>query len=360
MSYIFRQASQFITVAKDIIFLRSDLESAEQRRYSDEFRKTTTEICEFMIGHSITPSPENFSLICRHFSGGAEETESDVEHLVKTGQLLRADATGDRLVSEHELRELAEQAQLNLVAVEELLNRSSNDAKGFGDALEGGAQALADGASSNHAVDSLIRLTRTMIERTRDAEAELRQRRQAMSELQVSLSEAQLKADTDPLTGLGNRRAFERLIGAAGDRAISLGQPLSVAICDIDFFKLVNDSYGHEMGDRVLKFVGETLQANCGQRAKVLRLGGEEFVVLFEETAPEEAYRIVDGARLDISARRLRNKDTGERIGAVSFSAGIGWLGEGGDVGAMLRYADEALYRAKASGRDCVSMAPSG
>lgn len=138
------------------------------------------------------------------------------------------------------------------------------------------------------------------------------------------------------------------------------GKPMSLAICDIDHFKKFNDTYGHDVGDRVLRFVSSVLLENCGKRGAVSRHGGEEFVIIFEETTPEMAYEIIDAARRDLGERHFVNKETNEEIGTVSFSAGVAKLGESGDVGQLLRSADRSLYRAKANGRNCVMLSDIG
>lgn len=170
----------------------------------------------------------------------------------------------------------------------------------------------------------MISLTRAIINKACAAENESRSRSKAMTDLKMSPNDAQIKADTDALTGLSNRRAFERMLGAGGDR--------------------------------VLRFVSSVLLENCGKRGAVSRHGGEEFVVIFEETTPEMAYDIIDAARRDLCERNFINKDTNESIGTVSFSAGVAVLAPSGDVGYLLRNADRSLYRAKASGRNCVVM----
>ncbi|MBL0116776.1 MAG: GGDEF domain-containing protein [Sphingomonadales bacterium] len=157
------------------------------------------------------------------------------------------------------------------------------------------------------------------------------------------------------MTGLSNRRAFERMLGAGGARAMMSGKPMSLAICDIDHFKKFNDTYGHDVGDRVLRLY----RACCLRTAA----GAVLFLVTAERNLwsslkrrPEMAYEIIDAARRDLFERNFVNKDTDESIGNVSFSAGVAVLGETGDVGHLLRSADRSLYRAKADGRNCVVM----
>lgn len=315
------------------------------------YRLVLERVRDFMLRHVIEPTPANYSLIYRSEVAREPRLESAVSSMIRSGHApFGAEAETNALIEE-DLTTLIAHAQDNLKAVEELVRESGQDTKGFGEALE-------SQLSANPAIDALIGLTRTMIERTKRAEEELKFRGRAMTDLQTSLADARVKADTDALTGLNNRRAFERYLGAAGARAAMSGRPLSLAICDLDRFKVINDTHGHCAGDRVLQFVSTLLQQSCGAKAQVSRHGGEEFVVVFEETNADQAYEIIDAVRRDLLSRNLINRETGESLGAISFSAGIGLLGADGDVGRMLRAADRALYSAKAAGRDRVLIAP--
>lgn len=319
------------------------------------YAATIQTIRDVMLRHVIEPNPANYDLVYRHVIAHEPKLEDAMEKLIRSGYAPMGGGSkaNEGGVSDTALDNFVESAQQNLAAIEAMVQKSTKDAKGFGDALEGNTSQLS-GNATDPAIQSLIALTRSMIEKTRATETELRIRSKAMTDLKMSLSEAQIQADTDALTGLSNRRAFERMLGAGGARAMMSGKPMSLAICDIDHFKNFNDTYGHDVGDRVLRFVSSVLLENCGKRGAVSRHGGEEFVVIFEETTPEMAYEIIDAARRDLGERNFINKETNESIGTVSFSAGVSALGETGDVGHMLRNADRSLYRAKSSGRNCV------
>lgn len=327
--------------------------AGELARYAE----TIQAVRDVMLRHVIEPNPANYELVYRHVIAHEPRLEDAMEQLIRSGYAPMPGSTahGQGSVSEAALDSIVESAQKHLRAIEAMIKKSTSDAKGFGDALEGNATKFAENGEGS-SLHSLISLTRAMIEKTRAAENELRLRSKAMTDLKMSLNEAQIQADTDALTGLSNRRAFERMLGAGGARAVMSGKPMSLAICDIDHFKQFNDTYGHDVGDRVLRFVSSVLLENCGKRGAVSRHGGEEFVVIFEETTPEMAYDIIDAARRDLCERNFINKDTNESIGTVSFSAGVAMLAPSGDVGHLLRNADRSLYRAKASGRNCVVM----
>ncbi|MEK6637219.1 MAG: GGDEF domain-containing protein [Pseudomonadota bacterium] len=304
--------------------------------------------------YDIEPNPANYALLYHHYVLGEANLAEAVTKLIELGYAPETpDSIDGSALAEEDLQVIADNAQEQLAALGQLVNTSHEDARGFGDALEGSAQSLASDKSGVTAINTLMDLTRTMISKTRAAEQQLRARGETMISLQASLADARSKADTDLLTGLSNRRAFERMLGASTERAISSGRPLSLAICDVDHFKSINDQFGHVTGDRVLKLIGDILTDHCGKRGHVFRFGGEEFVLLFEELAVEDAFDLVDAARRDLADRSIVKKETNELLGPITFSAGIGGLPPTIDAGGLLRVADRALYAAKANGRNC-------
>ena len=306
--------------------------------------------------YDIDPNPANYSLLYRHYVRGEANLAAHVTRLIETGyapdphDMEDGDKNG---LSEEDLQVIANSAQEQLKALEALANRSHDDARGFGDALEGRAEVMAGGGAGESVISALIDLTRVMIVKTRAAEQELRIRGETMADLQASLADARSKANTDSLTGLSNRRAFERMLGAVSERAQHSGRPVSLAICDVDHFKSINDRFGHITGDRVLTLIGAILTDHCGKRGHVFRLGGEEYAILFEEVDVDSAYELVDAARRDLADRHIVKKETGEALGKITFSAGIGALPPALDASGLLRIADRALYAAKANGRNC-------
>ena len=311
--------------------------------------------------YDIDPNPANYALLYRHYVRGEANLAEAVSKLIETGYAPDAvDIADGSALSEEDLQAIANTAQDQLKALEALVSTTHEDARGFGDALEGSAQSMASDHSGASAITALIDLTRAMIVKTRAAEQQLRARGEAMTDLQASLADARTKADTDSLTGLSNRRAFERMLGAITERAKHSGRPLSLAICDIDHFKTINDRFGHVTGDRVLKLIGDILTDHCGKKGHVFRFGGEEFVILFEEVDSEASFELVDAARRDLADRHIVKKETGEHLGQITLSAGIGGLPPAVDACGLLRVADRALYAAKANGRNCAMHAERG
>ncbi|MBS0294713.1 MAG: PleD family two-component system response regulator [Proteobacteria bacterium] len=171
--------------------------------------------------------------------------------------------------------------------------------------------------------------------------------------LRNNLDQSLELAVTDALTGLHNRRYMTTQLKALGARAIHGGEPVSVLLVDIDHFKSVNDGYGHDVGDEVLKEFAVRLATNVRAIDLPCRYGGEEFAVVMPDTRLEDAQRIAERIRLHVSGSPFRLA-SGEAL-PVTISIGVATsLGEGDTPDSLLKRADEGLYEAKSSGRNRV------
>jgi diguanylate cyclase (GGDEF)-like protein len=161
------------------------------------------------------------------------------------------------------------------------------------------------------------------------------------------------QAATDALTGLPNRRAFDEELALEWRRAGRVGAPLSLIFADIDDFKRINDTYGHQVGDQVLATVGEVLLARVRQVDFAARYGGEEFAVLVPETELAGARTVAQRLRRDLARARVSLAD-GTELG-VTASFGIATKSELERAEELLAAADHALYEAKRRGKNRVS-----
>ena len=168
----------------------------------------------------------------------------------------------------------------------------------------------------------------------------------------LSISSARMResleaeANTDPLTGLPNRRLFEQRLKEETARALRYRRELSVAMIDIDHFKAINDTHGHEAGDIALIEVADRLRALARPEETVARIGGEEFAWILPERDALAALGAAERARRSIGGRAIAS------VGNLTISLGVCSLAEAGGVHALLSRADRALYQAKAEGRD--------
>jgi diguanylate cyclase (GGDEF)-like protein len=166
---------------------------------------------------------------------------------------------------------------------------------------------------------------------------------------------------TDGLTGLPNRRHFEETLGRAWQDARRTAKPVSMLVVDADHFKLINDRYGHPVGDTVLRKLAHCLSASVHRpRDLVSRIGGEEFVVLLPDTDREGALRVA--GEIHDSVKALALPSAGIQAGSVTVSIGVatGSQAMGTDPADLYRRADAAVYEAKAAGRNRTRCAPEG
>ncbi len=166
------------------------------------------------------------------------------------------------------------------------------------------------------------------------------------------LEEERYRATHDTLTELPNREAYNERAYLELQRFKRYGRPLSLSICDIDYFKKINDTYGHQAGDRVLKLIARVISTRLRKVDFVARYGGEEFVILLPETEPEQARQVLDKIRQAIASAAFRFKDKPVKI-TISF--GIASFVDDDSVELVFERADKALYQAKSDGRNrCV------
>lgn len=203
-------------------------------------------------------------------------------------------------------------------------------------------------------VDTLVRCTSEMRETNKALEERLMFSKSEISNLQQSLEAIRAESLTDPLTGLGNRKYFDRTIELAVQEALASGEPLSLLLFDIDHFKSFNDSYGHLTGDQVLRLVGLSLKQTIKGQDITARYGGEEFAVVLPNTAMRQALTVADHIRRAVMAKELKKKSTGEILGRVTISVGVAMLKPGDDTDSLIERADACLYAAKRNGRNRV------
>ena len=174
-----------------------------------------------------------------------------------------------------------------------------------------------------------------------------------------TLEQLRLLATRDPLTGLRNRREFERLLADEWQRCARFQRPFALVVADIDFFKKVNDTHGHPAGDAVLKHVAGLLAGQLRTVDHLARVGGEEFAIIMVETGAKDAQETIQRLLGLLAESPCALPDSAESV-TVTISAGIAMMPEDADTTqALFEAADKALYSAKRSGRNRVIMAGS-
>ncbi|MCR6499562.1 GGDEF domain-containing protein [Shinella sp. CPCC 101442] len=161
------------------------------------------------------------------------------------------------------------------------------------------------------------------------------------------MEDEKANAEVDVLSGVLNRRGFDNRV----DALMAQHGPHSIVICDLDRFKSVNDTYGHQGGDAVIRAFGEMLKAAAPEGALVARIGGEEFAIFLPRTSREAASLFAHVLRATRSVSSVPGLPSGVRVTA---SFGVAEIGQNEPLRLAMRRADDALYAAKNAGRDCV------
>ncbi len=172
----------------------------------------------------------------------------------------------------------------------------------------------------------------------------------------MELESTRRQANTDGLTGLYNHRYFQQRLGAEVDRCRRYGKALSLALFDLDHFKMFNDRFGHLRGDEAMIDVARVLRRHSRTSDVVARYGGEEFAAILPESGAPEAEIFAERVRRQIAERALVGAE-GEQLGSLTISCGIASLVAGESPRDLVERTDVALYRAKEAGRNRVMIA---
>jgi diguanylate cyclase len=204
------------------------------------------------------------------------------------------------------------------------------------------------------AVERMARAAGHLQEDRRRLENQLNASRAEMSELRQELKTIRTASLHDPLTGLPNRKSFaqslQRLMRECGKR----GEPLALALADIDHFRQFNESFGHQTGDQVLRLVALEITQALTERDIVARYGGEEFAVILPNSNLAPARALADHVRRSIMSRDIISRSSGRNLGRFSVSFGVVAMGHGDTPEILVGRADACLHSAKRSGRNRV------
>lgn len=304
-------------------------------------------VLAFLSRHDLPATPTNYTLGFIVITNGDGLAARAVDAVVMNGDRL-AQHDVDRILAAHGPKEEDDaegedraKVRRQTLRLAELATIAAQETGEFGRALEAEQTLLAGTVA-------IAEMVATMIERSSRTEQQLAKAAKQIEDLRQEVETAKGDAHHDSLTGLSNRRGVLAHLTGLSPNA----RPF-LAICDIDRFKTVNDRYGHVVGDRVLKLVASSLKESCGTNF-IARWGGEEFIVIFDaDVQADDAFALLDKAREDLAARKVKLRATDEPLGVLSFSAGIAPFGEH-SLDQAIAAADALLYEAKAKGRNQV------
>jgi diguanylate cyclase len=237
------------------------------------------------------------------------------------------------------------------------LEKAGKDASDYGRALSAVSGELGGNQSPQAVakmIDRLVGATQAMENRAKVLETELQRSSEQVNELKTQLDTVRKESRIDPLTGVANRKAFDVELEAAIADARESGTPVALMMCDIDFFKRFNDTWGHQTGDQVLRLVSSCLSENVKGRDTAARYGGEEFAVILRQTELSGAVKLANQIRANVENKKLVKKSTGDILGTITISIGVAELNANDTAELLVQRADKCLYKAKNTGRNRV------
>ena len=324
---------------------------------------TLDEIRKLMEDGGIAPTPANYDFCHRYVTHSDQAVWAAVaDELRAHGRLspealARIQETSGRVDEAPGSGPFLARVEKQLVEVGAYLKDANVGAQSYGKALKRGQSEFALVPGDERATKLLAELasaTDAMVAQTAALNVRLAQSSEEVAAMRRELEKARRDTMRDSLTGLPNRRAFDAQIVDLIEKAEAGGKPLTLAFCDVDHFKKFNDTWGHRVGDDVLRLVGLRMIDAFQAAGFPARYGGEEFVAVLPELPPKEAFALAEKFRLSISARSLKMRGDGRDIGRVTISVGLATRRPGEAADGLIERADAALYRAKREGRDRV------
>jgi diguanylate cyclase len=333
---------------------------------SDEFRRTrplAKAALAAMLRHAVPPTPRNFALWYAHVSGSAPELSRALDILIANKQVFDAECNEgllDRFLGPDLSLAALEQTDRLQQAVAQLVGHveaASGTARAYGQTLTDYSAQLRDAQRDGKLpaiVAGLLAETQRVAARNERLESRLSQSSGEIKELRQNLAAVRHEAMTDARTGIANRKSFELTLREAARASVETGEPLALLFIDIDRFKRFNDTYGHQLGDQVLRLVARTLTDCVKGRDTAARYGGEEFAILLPQTRVVDAMRLAEQIRKTMMRCKIVSKTSGEDYGHITLSIGVSGYVPGEKLTEMVRRADAALYCAKRKGRNLV------
>ena len=329
---------------------------------TDGERSPLYEIAGFIRQHGLILSSANLELAWEYICGGKAALKSEIRGLSCAGRL---DNVAARELHDKYLRsdigmqidKILTEAIAHIRTTTKSIDHGEKATLEWEDSLieqAGHIRARTGDLDLDATVQKLLSLSELMIETTRENRAQISATNKKLEILHAELEQARNDADFDQLTKLPNRRKFERTLDEVLEKLIGDERALVLVFIDIDHFKAINDEFGHDCGDRVLRLIADELSSMSNSKCHTSRYGGEEFAIIFEDSDINKVVKKVDKCRENLSRRQLIDLESGRPLGKVTFSAGVAKCLKSDTKRSILRKADLALYEAKSKGRNSV------
>lgn len=321
-------------------------------------------VIEQMERHKVWPTALNFEIWSHVVSEPTSPLHSEVNRLISSGT-----AFTDRLSTElaerflpriklnEQIHDAGDQLSRELASVSKAIASAQKSSEAYGETLASASRSLdeqGDVEQLRTTVATLSTATVRVQKENKALERQLAESSAEVAKLREHLAQVSRDATTDALTKLKNRRAFDAELERLCSEAETEGSPLTLALVDIDHFKSFNDTWGHQTGDQVIRFVASIIARVATDPRVAARYGGEEFAMIFPSEAGPRVAAVLDSMRDEVGSRLLKRRSTNEDLGAITISAGYAERQPGESIASLTERADMALYACKRGGRNQV------
>jgi diguanylate cyclase len=317
---------------------------------------------DLMNSHDVPPAPPNFAVWYNYVSERFPDLKKTLDQAIQDEKAFDGNQnenlyetfighSQEGILLQDAGEEIKEQVQSLLQA----LGGASSEIDGVSTSIKSNLNSFSAASSLGNIeafVQNMLQQTRRIQDTNAQLQAQLSQSSDKISALQENLKKAEEESYRDALTNIANRKKFDVTLLAEIADAQKRGSTLCLAIGDIDLFKKFNDNYGHQVGDQVLKLVARALHDNVKGGDLAARYGGEEFALILPATSIDNAFSLVESIRETIGSRHIRNKQKDIDFGSVTLSLGLAQYRTGEAACDFISRADNALYKAKTSGRN--------
>jgi diguanylate cyclase len=314
-----------------------------------------------MMKHNVPVDPINYAVWYHYVSGASADLNKAIDTLIRDQKSFDSDTNLDLYkkyvctASVESMEKVNSSLQQLITEITLSVKATSQKASLAGDNFNVKLKELKtseNGVNLEAILFEIISETTQLVEVSKALKNQLDNSNKELEQLRNELTNVREAANIDGLTGLLNRLAFDRALHELVENKTIKNACL--AILDIDHFKQVNDTYGHLIGDKVIKYFASLLKKYAAKHHHVARYGGEEMAVIMPNTTLAEAFNLIEQIRRVLDNSRLKYKDDTETIGKVTVSAGISLLKAEDTAYTFIDRADNALFRAKGMGRNKV------
>jgi diguanylate cyclase len=327
-------------------------------------RQIATEALARMVALRVAPTPANFSIWYAYFSSDVPDLTKEIDALLENGAIFSMQVnialfnkyfgTDREAVA---LSDIGQSLNATIGTIMSQLSEAGRETAAFDSRLQrvsGTLNSKGEQIDLKEVVASLVAATEEMSAKNKALENELNKSADRVSHLQQNLETLRVEVLTDSLTGIGNRKLFDLSVLNRANEANTKNSELCLLMLDIDHFKRFNDSFGHRVGDKVLRVVANRLKAAAKPGDLPVRYGGEEFAMILPNITLEAATVRANQIREELANQYLRNKATGDNFGKITVSIGVTQFRHQEQLEDFIQRADAALYRAKDAGRNQV------